>query len=129
MSEQLEFRQVAKLSRKEWRGYRKETCRLLLKEKKIRIYDDCFAFPAEDCSGCVIGAHYQLSDGSWRYTRGVKAAALTLKIKDAARYLRGLSTNSVGRLIKRGLIRPNRALRHVLIPVAELDRFLREGQQ
>jgi excisionase family DNA binding protein len=42
-----------------------------------------------------------------------------LKIKDAAQYL-AVSTISVRRLIKRGLIRPNRALRHVLIPVAEL---------
>jgi len=31
---------------------------------------------------------------------------------------------SMRRLIKRGLIKPNRALRHILIPVAELDRFL-----
>jgi excisionase family DNA binding protein len=52
-----------------------------------------------------------------------------LKIKDAAEYLGGLSTSSVRRLIKRGLIKPNRALRHVLIPVAELERFLAEGQQ
>ncbi len=52
-----------------------------------------------------------------------------LKIKQAAEYLGGLSTISVRRLIKRGLIRPNRALRHILISVAELDRFLAEGQQ
>jgi len=52
-----------------------------------------------------------------------------LKIKEAAEYLGGLSTISVRRLIKRGLIRPNRALRHVLIPVAELDRFLTGGQR
>jgi hypothetical protein len=32
------------------------------------------------------------------------------------------------RLIKRGLIRPNRYTRHLLFPVAELDRFLRDGQ-
>jgi excisionase family DNA binding protein len=47
-----------------------------------------------------------------------------LKIKDAAQYLGGVSTITVRRLIKRGLIKPNRALRHILIPVAELDRFL-----
>jgi excisionase family DNA binding protein len=52
-----------------------------------------------------------------------------LKIKDAARYLGGVSPITVRRLITRGLIRPNRALRHVLIPVAELDRFLTEGQR
>jgi excisionase family DNA binding protein len=47
-----------------------------------------------------------------------------LKLKDAAQYLGGVSTVTVRRLIKRGLIKPNRSLRHVLIPVAELDRFL-----
>jgi excisionase family DNA binding protein len=52
-----------------------------------------------------------------------------LKIKEAAQYLGGISTISVRRLIARGLIRPNRALRHVLIPVAELDRFLAGGQR
>jgi len=47
-----------------------------------------------------------------------------LKLKDAAQYLGGVSTITVRRLIKRGLIKPNLALRHILIPVAELDRFL-----
>jgi excisionase family DNA binding protein len=59
-----------------------------------------------------------------------KSAPLgALKIKQAAEYLGGISTTSVRRLIKRGLIKVNRALRHVLIPVAELDRFLAEGQR
>jgi hypothetical protein len=49
-----------------------------------------------------------------------------LKIKEAAEYLGGLSTISVRRLIKRGLIKPNRALRHILISIGELDRFLGE---
>ena len=52
-----------------------------------------------------------------------------LKIKDAARYLGGVSTITVRRLIKRGLIKPSRALRHILIPIGELDRFLAEGQR
>jgi excisionase family DNA binding protein len=47
------------------------------------------------------------------------------KLKEAADYLGGVSTITVHRLIKRGLIKPNRSLRHLLIPVAELDRFLR----
>jgi helix-turn-helix protein len=51
-----------------------------------------------------------------------------LKLKDAAKYLGGVSTITVRRLIKRGLARPNRALRHLLIPISELDRFLAEGQ-
>ena len=49
-----------------------------------------------------------------------------LKIKDAAKYLGGVSCITVRRLIRRGLIKPNRALRHILIPLAELDRFLNQ---
>lgn len=52
-----------------------------------------------------------------------------LKIKEAAEYLGGISTITVRRLIKRGLIKPNRALRHILISIGELDRFLAEGQR
>jgi excisionase family DNA binding protein len=51
-----------------------------------------------------------------------------LKIKEAARYL-SVSTVTVRRLINRGLIKPNRALRHILIPVVELDRFLVGSQR
>ncbi len=47
-----------------------------------------------------------------------------LKLKHAAAYL-DISVISLRRLIERGLIKPNRALRHVVIPVIELDRFLR----
>jgi hypothetical protein len=47
-----------------------------------------------------------------------------LKLKDAAQYIGGVSTITVRRLIKRGLIKPNRSLRHILIPVSELDRFV-----
>jgi Helix-turn-helix domain len=52
-----------------------------------------------------------------------------LKLKDACRYLGNISPSSLRRLIDRGLLKPNRALRHILISVAELDRFLEEGQQ
>jgi excisionase family DNA binding protein len=51
-----------------------------------------------------------------------------LKLKDAAKYLGGVSIITVRRLIDRGLLKPNRSLRHILIPIAELDRFLAEGQ-
>jgi excisionase family DNA binding protein len=60
------------------------------------------------------------------YYSGVSQRAL--KLRQAATYL-GVSTVSIRRLIKRGLIKPNRALRHILISIAELDRFLEEGQQ
>ncbi len=47
-----------------------------------------------------------------------------LKLKDAAKYLGGISTITVRRLIDRGLIKPCRTLRHLLIPISELDRFI-----
>jgi hypothetical protein len=53
-------------------------------------------------------------------------APKALKLKDAASYL-SISPASLRRLIKRGLIKPNRALRHVLIPLVELDRFINSG--
>jgi excisionase family DNA binding protein len=50
-----------------------------------------------------------------------------LKLKEARQYLGGLSTPTIHRLIQRGLLRPNRSLRHLLFSREELDRFLREG--
>jgi hypothetical protein len=52
-----------------------------------------------------------------------------LKLKDACEYLGGISPSSVRRLIKRKLLTPNRSLRHILIPIPELDRFLAKGEQ
>jgi hypothetical protein len=56
-----------------------------------------------------------------------KVMPAALKLKDACIYLGGISPSALRRLIRRGLIKANRGLRHILIPVAELDRFLREG--
>jgi hypothetical protein len=47
-----------------------------------------------------------------------------LKLKQACQYLGGISPITLRRLIERKLIKPNRSLRHIIIPVAELDRFL-----
>ena len=47
-----------------------------------------------------------------------------LKLKEAAEYLGGVSQITVRRLVERGLIKPNRATRHLLFPVEELNRFL-----
>jgi hypothetical protein len=51
-----------------------------------------------------------------------------LKLRDACEYLGGLSIPTMHRLVKRGLLRPNRSTRHLLFSVTELDRFLRDGQ-
>ena len=58
----------------------------------------------------------------------VQISPKVLKLRDAATYL-GISPISLRRLIKRGFVRPIRVLRHILISVAELDRFLEEAQQ
>ena len=50
-----------------------------------------------------------------------------LKLPAAAQYLGGVSEITVRRAIERGLIKPCRAFRHLLIPVSELDRFLAES--
>jgi excisionase family DNA binding protein len=59
--------------------------------------------------------------------RSEPAARGALKLKDAAIYLGGVSQITIRRLIHRGLIKPNRTLRHLLIPISELDRFI-EGK-
>jgi len=59
------------------------------------------------------------------FTPNIRARG-ALKLKEAAQYL-GVSSTTVRRLINRGQIQPNRALRHILIPVEELDRFLQSG--
>ena len=50
-----------------------------------------------------------------------------LKLREARQYLGGLSVPTMHRLIKRGLLKPNRATRHLLFPMSELERFLRDG--
>ncbi len=47
-----------------------------------------------------------------------------LKLKPAAEYLGGLSTSTMHRLVRRGLLKPNRSLRHLTFSVTELERFL-----
>lgn len=55
--------------------------------------------------------------------KGTGIERLAYSISETAAAL-GVSPISVRRLIDRGLLRPNRALRHLLIPAGELDRFL-----
>ena len=43
--------------------------------------------------------------------------------------VRAVAMNPIDTYIRGGLIKPNRVLRHLLIPVSELDRFLTEGQR
>ena len=52
-----------------------------------------------------------------------------LKLKEDRQYLGGLSVPTMHRLMKRGLLKPNRATRHLLFARTELDRFLRDGMR
>ncbi len=67
-------------------------------------------------------------DGSFHPLAPALAQVGALKLKPAAEYLGGLSVATMHRLIKRELLNPNRATRHLLFPLSELDRFLRDGQ-
>jgi hypothetical protein len=51
------------------------------------------------------------------------------KVPAAARYLGGISLPSVYRLVQRGLLRPNRALRVLVFAKKDLDRFLEDGMR
>jgi len=59
----------------------------------------------------------------------IQIAPAALKLKEACEYLGGISNITLRRLIARGLIKPNRALRHILIPVSELNRFIGSGAE
>jgi DNA-binding transcriptional MerR regulator len=48
-------------------------------------------------------------------------------MREAREYLGGLSVPTIHRLVKRGLLRPNRATRHLIFLRSDLDRFLRDG--
>ena len=57
--------------------------------------------------------------------QNVLSQRLAYSLKETAAML-GICEKSVRRLIHRGLIRPCRALRHILIPRTEIERFLRD---
>jgi hypothetical protein len=50
-----------------------------------------------------------------------------VKSRAAREFLGGISAPTLGRLVRRGLIRPNRSTRHLLFDINELQRFLRDG--
>jgi excisionase family DNA binding protein len=50
---------------------------------------------------------------------------LAFSVRETAEML-GISEKTVRRLISRGLLRPSRALRHLLIPKKEIERFLEQ---
>ena len=51
---------------------------------------------------------------------------LTVSAHMAEKAALSISAATLDRLVKRGLLRPSRALRRPLFPIAEIERFLRE---
>jgi len=49
---------------------------------------------------------------------------VALKTKEAAARL-SVTPKTIRSLVARGLLRPNRTTRHLLIPVSEIERFLK----
>ena len=64
-------------------------------------------------------------NGDGAEARDVMPPRLAYSLKETAAML-GICDKSVRRLIHRGLIHPSRALRHILIPKTEIERFLRD---
>jgi hypothetical protein len=73
--------------------------------------------------GNETGNHNQMTNSKSTANEPLRGA---LKFKDAQQYLGGLSKPTIHRLIERGLLKPNRKLRHLIFPIRELDRFLDE---
>ena len=61
-----------------------------------------------------------------RFMQATTTPVRALKLKAAARSI-SVSDITMRRLIARGLIKPIRSIRHVLIPISEIERFLHEG--
>ena len=58
-------------------------------------------------------------------TSGAQPPRLAYRVQETAQML-GVSAKTVRRLIARGLLRLSKALRHLLIPRFEIERFLKE---
>jgi excisionase family DNA binding protein len=57
-------------------------------------------------------------------TQDSVSAVTAVKTKEAARRL-SVTPKTVRSLVERGLLKPNRATRHLLFPIEELERFLK----
>jgi len=74
-----------------------------------------------DKSGYIRTKKKYDSDGP---TQLVGITPRALKLRDFCKYVVGVSDITMLRLIDRGFIKPNRSIRHLLIPITELDKFL-----
>ena len=64
----------------EWRGYSREFCSSLQKNKLVGLCEGCLGFPVHDRSGRVVGMHCRPKDGkAWFYSpKGIKVAPLVI---------------------------------------------------
>jgi putative DNA primase/helicase len=63
----------------EWRGYSVGFCSWLKENGLVGLYEGHITFPVHDRAGNVVGAHYRLQDGSWRYyPKGAKVRPLVI---------------------------------------------------
>ena len=90
--------------------------------RQIKSSSDPMTLP--QTSGTVARIPAAVSDESTSMPTS-RLPRLAYSVREAAEIL-GVSEKSVRRLIARRLLRPSRALRHLLIPRSELDRFLKE---
>ncbi len=89
-----------------------------------------FALSAEDIERVVDGVVERLSSqlqptDRVRPSTDRKADPIQVSLSEAARLL-GYCPMTVYRLVKRGLLRPNRATRRLMFTVKELERFVAE---
>lgn len=61
-----------------WRSYSPAFCAWLHRQGFVGLHEGCVALPVHDGRGEVVGAHYRLKSGDWRYTVGTKTAGLVI---------------------------------------------------
>jgi hypothetical protein len=66
---------LEKLGNERW--YSREFCSWLRDNRLVGLFKSSFAFPVHD-NVTVVGMHYRVEDGSWRYTPGAKATPLVI---------------------------------------------------
>ena len=82
--------------------------------------DSCSPFPGESIGGAVA-----LQNAIGKTITSSDLPRLAYSVAEAAQML-GVCERTIRRLVARGLLRPSRALRHLLIPKKEIERFLEE---
>jgi CHC2 zinc finger/Protein of unknown function (DUF3631) len=87
---ELRPKDVVRLGNERW--YSRDFCSWLREKKLVGSHNGSFAFPVGH-NGTVVGAHYRLEDGSWRYhPQGIKTAPLIIGDLSVAKRLHVLES-------------------------------------